>query len=268
MDTIQHYLTDIAVREGFLDYDIETKADVTDDGDNFVGVLTAITITGTTRHSRPLHREVLHLISKTPPSEQIQKGIPQPMFSREIYIYSTVLPAFVRFQQENGLSEADAFLAFPKVYACEANEEKRTYILIMEDLRMKNYKMWPKEQTIGLEQQLLVMRELGRFHAVSFAMKDQRPHDFDEFKRLRDPQFEYEMVKGPIAAFIAANVEMTTKTVHDPQHKRIMEKFQTTYEDMAKDYIWGASSDDFAIVTHSDCWTNNIMFQYDDVSFR
>lgn len=264
-DLIQQHISEIANREGFLDYVTEIEAGVTGDGENFVGVLSAITITGTLRQN-PSQQQKLHLVCKLPPLVDTQKGIPQLMFIREIYVYSNVLPAFVQFQKEKGLSEADSFLSFPKVYASEVNEEKGTYILIMEDLRAKNYKMLPKEQTIPLDHELMVMQEFGKFHAVSFAMKDQRPNEFEEFKRLRDANFEQDL-KKQVEAFIKANIKMTTDQMLDPKHRLFMQKFQTTYEDMIKDYLLGPSSDDFAIVTHSDCWSNNIMFQYDDVSF-
>lgn len=264
-ESMKLFINEIAIREGFVEYIVETQM-ATNEGDNFVGVLTAITIFGTKRQN-PLQNEELHLMCKSPPMEEMRKRSPQlMMFKREIYVYSKLLPAFVRFQQEKGLSAADSFLSFPKVYACEVDEEKRTYVLIMEDLRVKNYKMWPKEQTIDIDHELLVMQELGKFHAISFAMKDQRPHEFDEFKRLRDADFEREL-KDQVGSFIRANIEMTTKTLIDPQHRKLIEKFQNTYEDMIAEYLLGSSSDEFAVVTHSDCWTNNILFQYDDVSF-
>lgn len=262
-DSIKDYINVIAEREGFLDYTFETKAG-SNEGDNFVGVLTAIKIIGTKREN-PFKNVELHLICKMPPLEVILKGGPQPMFIREIYVYTKLLPAFVRFQREKGLSVTDSFLSFPKVYASEANDEKGLYILIMEDLRAKNYEMFPKEQTIDIDHELLVMQELGKFHGISFAMKDQRPHEFKEFKILRDAKFEHDL-KDQVDTFIKANIEMTIKTLINPKHKKLMENFQLTYENMIEDYLLGVSSDDFAIVTHSDCWSNNILFQYDDVS--
>lgn len=62
-------------------------------------------------------------------------------FNREIFVYSEILPAFVGFQKEKGLSEADSFLSFLKVYACGANKNDSIYLLIMEELRSKNYKI-------------------------------------------------------------------------------------------------------------------------------
>lgn len=222
-ESMKPFINEIAIREGFVEYVVETTV-ATNEGDNFVGVLTAIKIIGTKRENL-LQTEELHLICKSPPMEEMQKGSPQlMMFQREIYVYSKLLPAFVRFQHEKGLGAADSFLSFPKVYACEVDEEKRTHVLIMEDLRAKNYKMWPKEQTIDIDHQLLVMQELGKFHAISFAMKDQRPHEFDEFKTLRNADFEREL-KDQVGSFIRANIEMATETLIDPQHRKLMEKF-------------------------------------------
>lgn len=113
--------------------------------------------------------ETLHLLCKAPPSnesrrENFKSGL---VFARETYIYSKLLPAFVKFQQEKGLNDNESFLSFPKVYACISDEENDKYLLVMEDLRSKNYQMWPKNKTIAYDHAEKIMKELGKFHAVS-----------------------------------------------------------------------------------------------------
>lgn len=197
----------VAKNEGFTDYKIETKAGSAH-GDNFLGIMTAITLKGTRGKNGQSKSEELHLLCKAPPKNVIrQKNFSSSLvFSREIYIYSKLLPALVRFQQEKNLNAADSFLSFPKVYACEVDEKKQSYILIMEDLRPKNFEMWPKDQTIDVEHELIVMKELGKYHGVSFAMKDQRPHEFDQFKTLSDI-FVNIFVKTAIKSFIKTLID-------------------------------------------------------------
>lgn len=258
-DLIAYHIHEIAKREGFVEYKFETKAG-SNDGDNFLGIMTAITLRGTKIGQITI--EELHLLCKTP--QAIGKN---RLFRREIYVYSKLLPAFVEFQRDHGLSDTDRFLLFPKVYACEANETNGTYILIMQDLRAEHFKMWPREDTLPLDHQLFILRELGKLHGISFAMKAQRPQQFDQFKCLRDESFEDDL-RLKAGTFIKMEIERAVNALNDVRHKRMMERFQCTYPKMVHEYILGEMSDEFAVITHSDCWCNNFLFQYDanDVS--
>lgn len=261
---ITNRLHKIAKSEGFSDYKIETKAG-SNHGDNFLGVMTSVTLTGTRGLNGKSRAEELHLIIKLPPSNETrQKNFKTDLvFDREVYMYSKVLPAFVRFQQEKGLSEAESFLSFPKVYTCEEDFENNTYILIMEDLRPKNYQMWPKEKTVPLNHELLVMKELGKLHGISFAMKDQRPNEFDEFKGIKDTLSEL-VLHGKMRSFMNKSIERAANVLKNPEHKKLMLNFRKTYVETIDDFLAGPLSKEFGVINHGDCWNNNFLYQYSD----
>lgn len=254
----------IAKEQGFIEYDFETKSG-SNHGDNFLGVMIAVTLTGTKAKNGSSRIENMHLLCKMPPMNESRKknfktGI---VFAREVYIYKKLLPAFVRFQRERGLSEADSFLSFPKVYACESNESNETYVLIMEDLRPKDFQMWPKEKVIRIDHELLVMKELAKFHAISFAMKDQRPDEFEQFKQL-DDTFSEICVKGKLSSFMVRTIERTADALNDPDHKKLMLNFKKTFVPMLENCFSMESCDQFGVIGHGDCWNNNFLFQYSD----
>lgn len=261
---ITNRLHKIAKSEGFSDYKIETKAG-SNHGDNFLGVMTSVTLTGTRGLNGKSRAEELHLIIKLPPTNETrQKNFKTDLvFDREVYMYSKVLPAFVRFQQEKGLSEADSFLSFPKVYSCEEDFENNTYILIMEDLRPKNYQMWPKEKTVPLNHELLVMKELGKLHGISFAMKDQRPNEFDEFKGIKDTLSEL-VLHGKMRSFMNKSIERAANVLKNPEHKKLMLNFRKTYVETIDDFLAGPLSKEYGVINHGDCWNNNFLYQYSD----
>ncbi|XP_031631012.1 uncharacterized protein LOC116345636 isoform X2 [Contarinia nasturtii] len=197
-----------------------------------------------------------------PPLDEMKRkdSATNAMFRREIYVYKNVLPAFIAFQREKGLSAVDSFVSFPKVFESEMSEENETCFLIMEDLRPKNFEMWPKEQTIAIDHELLVMRELGKLHAVSFAMKDQCPDKFDEFKCLRDQHYE-NALENDVGEFVRKTIGTTTEILEQPKHKEFMQNFRNAYLDMVRDYLLGESSEEFAVINHQDCWITNFLFQ-------
>lgn len=268
-ESIIKYLHQVAKNEGFSDYEIITEIG-SSPGDNYVGVITAITISGSKRLNGHGTRQELHLICKTPPTDNARKKMLKSdlVFDREIYTYSKLLPAFVRFQQEQGLSEVDSFLSFPKVYASEANEKNGNYILIMEDMRSKQYEMWPREKVIALEHELCVMKELGKLHGISFALKDQRSGEFAEFKKLKDI-FVDVSVNGLFGPFVKKSIERAADALKNPQYKKYMQNLRRNYTSKVQYYLSESLADEFGVIGHGDCWNNNFLFQYhDDVSLK
>lgn len=261
---ITKWLHKIAKSEGLSNYEIVSKAG-SNHGDNFLGVMTSVTLIGTKGQNGKSQNGELHLIIKAPPANETRKKNFQTdlVFNREVFIYSKVLPAFMRFQQEKGLDEIDQFRSFPKVYACEEDPENDTFILIMEDLRPKHYQMWPKEKAVPIDHQLLVMKELGKLHAISFAMQDQRSNEFEEFKGMKDTLSEI-CFNGKLQSFMNRSIQRAADALKDPQHKTLMLEFRKSYVDTIVEFLTGPMSKEFAVVNHGDCWNNNFLYQYKD----
>lgn len=253
----------VAKNEGFIDCKIERTPGSNQHGDNFLGVMTAITVSGMRMVNGTAKADALHLICKSPPLSEIRKKNwkSKMVFEREIYIYTKLLPAFDRFQREKGLNESDSFRAYPKVYACETDATNDMYVLIMEDLTVENFKMWPKNVLITLDHQLLVLRELAKFHAISFAMNDQRRSEFNEFERLTDLTFDV-IINGSLKNHFDKIIARAANEMNDPKHAKIFDKFRKTYTKSMDNLLRGEMSTEFAVIRHGDCWNNNFLFQY------
>lgn len=255
----------VAKNEGFIDFEIETTAG-SKHGDNFLGVMTAITVIGTRKLNGISKQESLYLICKAPPLSEIRrkKWNSKSVFDREIYIYTQLLPAFARFQKEKGLSEADSFLSFPKIYACEVSEIDDSYILIMENLKMQQFEMYPKDKAPTVDHLLIALQELAKFHAISFAMKDQRPNEFAEFKDLGDIAMDM-VFDGSIGLFVEQQMDRLVKAIENPVQKKMVEKLRENYVTTLNKFLRGQSSKEFGVIRHGDFWMNNLMFQYADI---
>lgn len=263
---ISNLLNKIAKNEGFLNFKIQTEAG-TSHGDNLMGILsvrTAIKISGTKAENGKT--EELKLYFKVPSTSEVRiKNFQSKLlFNREIYVYSTLFPDLIKFQQEKGLSKADSFMAFPKMYACDIDEANDQYVLIMEDLRNKDYVMWSKENVIPLDHELLLLRELGKLHGVAFAMKDQRPNQYEEHrKKLQDHYVEL-CILGKFKSFSNKSIERAANALTNPEHKKLMENFRHTYSQTMADFLLGDSSQEYGIIGHGDLWIDNLLFQYAD----
>lgn len=262
-DYIEERLHRIAADQGMRNYKIESNATSIGSGKGFLGILNGVTIINTvinTEQSK-LH-EKLHLIFKIAPANELRRKHFKAdlLFEREIAMYTKVLPAFMRFQQEKGLNAIDSFTAFPKLYASEFDRKNGVYFLIMEDLRSGNFKMWPKMKPLPFEHVERVLIELGKFHAISFAMQDQQPDRFEQFRNFNDLSSDI-LFRGKLNTAVTETIDRVLSVLTNHKHKEILQHFRQTYIDRVEELLIGASSKEFAVIGHGDCWNNNIMFQ-------
>lgn len=261
-ECIRKLLDQIAKTEGFTKYTINSKAG-SNDGDNFMGTLTAFTITGTKQCDK---QQNLYLICKIPPLNRVRRDVFKMnlQFGSELYAYSKILPAFVRFQQAAGLSKVDSFLSFPKMYVSEYNAENDTHILILEDLRPNGFEMWQKEQIMAIDHEQLIMHELGKFHGISFAMKDQRPIEFQELIDKTTDNFLEVSIRGKFQSFFAKSLEKSVNVIKNSEHKKRVREFQKNFIDAMEELMNEPFITEFGVINHGDCWNNNFLFQYAD----
>lgn len=260
-DFITNLIADIAIREKFIDYKFETDAG-SKHGDNFLGVMVAVKLIGSKEINGKIQSATKHLLCKIPPSSAVRLKAQQTIlaFEREVEIYSKVLPMFSQFQKEKGLTDEEAFTSFPKVYAAVCDKVNNQHVLIMDDLRQQNYIMFPKEQRTNIDHATLVITELAKYHAISFALKDQHPTQFEKIKRK---DVFLEMIKvGKINAIFDETLDRASRMLKKEQHRRAFADLKENYIQLMEMYTDEEFIGDSGVVNHGDFWNNNMLFQY------
>lgn len=251
-------LDKVAVSEGFEDYEvvIDHGAAI---GDGFVGLICKATI-----QEKNSDKELI-VVMKIPPYNVAKRTTfgAMRLFKREVFIYTEVLPEFVKIQKEKEIKESIGFYNFPKVYFAEFNEEKDDAIIIMEDLREGGFRMWDKFEPTNFEHTKLVMAALGRLHAISFALKVQKPELFEKFKALEDFLSERMTDDNTIVmleAQIASAVETLDTDDIDGRSRAL--KLKESLREKLRSCGNSALAEPYAVVNHGDCWSNNFMYWY------
>lgn len=258
-------LENIAHDEGYIDYSLDIKSG-SKHGDGFVGIMSSILISGKRKVHENLIDDKLHLMCKLPPTNvnRRKEFLINRLFPREAYVYSRLLPAFVEFQKEKGLSESESFLSFPKYYAVVSNENTEEYVIIMEDLKIKGFTMWPKNRPVLLSQARLVVQELGKLHAISFALKDQRPEIFTEFKKL-DYILRDFMESESWSNLMEPAFTRAIDALENGEHKRIVADVKKNFREIIRECIvYEDVCEPFGVISHCDCWNNNLLYQFND----
>lgn len=258
---IKVLLEKVAEAEGLVDFEIvvgsNTKKNV-----NFLGELISVVVSGKQINANGTKIDKkLDLLCKFAPVHSLNKGLKtEKMYEREIFFYKNVAPAFNRFQEEMKLSPDDRFTSFPKCYDAVCAPEDDTCVIIMQDLRSEGFALWPNEKPTPFERVRLIVEELAKFHAISFAMKDQRPEQFAEFTKLDDFVRVFLTVDHFEAVF-RQSIERAMKALRSEEHKSIFRECLQNYRDVCNNCLQGRFSDESCVVTHGDCWKNNVIYR-------
>lgn len=172
--TLQQVLTG-ELRSEAIDVNIEAGSKI---GDNYMGVVYRVNarLSKSDDDENEGEKSSINVILKVAPTGKARRDAfaTHEIFLREIVMYDEVLPMFRQFQESNGIiPETDGFHEVPKCYKTLSNDIEET--LIFEDLRENQFEMFDRFEQIGIDHVRLIMVALGKYHALSFALRVRSP---------------------------------------------------------------------------------------------
>lgn len=240
---IQEHVKRIAKENHFADYSLEVKQG-SQLGDGFMSNLFSITIIESNKNNN----KKLELVCKMAPlSKKSQEElISNVVFDREAAFYTEVMPIFSKFQNEKNLSKDEQFSAYPKCYGTTVDLENGHYAIIMEDLRSHDFKMWNKAKPSPIENVQLAMYEIGKFHGISIALKDQQPKEFAKFKKFTDKYFRSETVRD----IYIKSYDQAIAYAKNEIHKNVMREIRQHFWELLDDCLNEKSASYFGVICH------------------
>lgn len=263
---IKEFINKIADREGYTDHSITHSAG-SNTGDGFLGDLLRFKINGKQNNTL----STLSLICKFPPTNP-QRRVEfntDITFGREILLYDYVLPYFVEFQNESGLTESDGFYSFPKCYGTILDDKPNgDHAIVLEDLLVSHYYMWDKLKNIDYDRAKLVLIELGKLHAVSFAIRDKNPEKLSEIRSKTFNAYHKLAYSSPAAIeFLNTNIKKAVDAL-EPHETKLIAKLEAVKGNNSSDVIdqvfSNTTPEPFGVLVHGDLWNNNVMYQNDE----
>ncbi|CAL4091439.1 unnamed protein product, partial [Meganyctiphanes norvegica] len=242
-----------------LSYEVE---DFTKPGDNYAGVVTRVYVTYT--HGGTTDK-VSYIVKVNP-----KRNMPSyetflhQRFLREGHYFTVFLP------EMNQLLEKFNHPALRLSKGYFLSLESCNEILFLEDLRLKGFKM--RNRKIGFDKAhgLLVMNELGRLHAASLLKEKYIGADsFEKYGVLND--YVKELMDDPkqsvtIKAWFSGQLDTAIKMLEKvPGYSAVvawLRDLQPRCLEVYYDLL--QPTDKFRVIIHGDCWSNNIMFRYDE----
>ncbi|KAF2904587.1 hypothetical protein ILUMI_01585 [Ignelater luminosus] len=254
-EKIKNLLIETAEAEGFQNYTIE-KGNGSMKGDGYLGIIKTAKIRAKDND------KILNLVVKSASKSDALRNHSAigDIFEREIYMYNTVFTTFKAFEEEKGLPPCNFM---PKFYNFLL--EDRCETLILENLKEAGYKLYKRRIPMNQDHVRLVLTEYGRLHALSFALRDQDLEKFEEIIGGMDDRF----VRGVLRSGFIKNFVLQCKKAQEALDKNKDKEVLDVYKefiDTIPAFLENLPQlvDEYSVALHGDCWTNNMMFKYED----
>lgn len=177
-----------------------------------------------------------------------------------------IFPVFRDFERSKGVDiETNSFREYPKCFRTIGSELNEC--LILEDLCARGFFTIDRQtSTITANHVRLVMQGLAKFHAISFALKDQQPNKFNELTSNLSEVFIMRS-NTPLRFALNYQTKLVFNAVTGANDAHLLAKMTEFYKneaiDTAVDCIDLEATGSASVITYGDVWQNNILFKYD-----
>lgn len=223
---------------------------------------------------------------KLAPDERMQRKENQSreLFLREIYLYDEVinlnflhlieinreknhifqiLSCFRQFEESKSIDEEDSFHEYAKCYKTINIEPIEC--IFLQDMTQDGFTLLNQcSDEITTQHVILVMRMLGKLHACSLALKDQKPEIFSAMIAEIEPNtFKYRTYKfANMLTFTAKTVVNTITDENDSfMLRKLLKFYERTQYDILLECIDGSRAEPHSSIIHGDCCSNNTFFK-------
>ncbi|XP_054267786.1 uncharacterized protein LOC128989770 [Macrosteles quadrilineatus] len=221
-------------------------------GNNYTSHLYRVVVEYKVGHADKTEKK--SLIVKMP----IQKGVMHEMsqetdfFSKEPKMYNVLLP---KMKKISGIKFG------PKSFHCPVEKG-----MVIEDLKPEGYLLQDKFKQLDFEHCKLVMEKLGKFHATTVVCHN----DDSQFIETigKEAFYKNDGVMAEFKIWMSSSMQIFINTLQeikvDPAHiDLITAKIDQLWDSTAA--ICQPHTNSLNVLNHGDCWSNNMLFKYNDV---
>ncbi|KAG4079925.1 hypothetical protein HA402_006237 [Bradysia odoriphaga] len=229
-------------------------------GDSFLSDVYRLIVTGIKEDETEF--ELQMIIKSMPKSLSRRKTFRSAGFFRnECRFYEVVLRKFAEFQEAKGFP--DEFSRVASCYATVVDGEND--FLALEDLSRDGYKTADRTNGLDFYHCKEILTALGKFHAVSLAIKDQEPEEFKRIVGAIEEMYygeQYRLWYEPYQLdFINVARDAMCREYGDTMYESIMKEF--TGPGFFDTMIRLVRPGKYSVICHGDCWAPNFLLKYD-----
>lgn len=237
-------------------------------GENYGSIMIAIRIIVKNTNDNTTNTKTINAVAKiVPQNPVIQKFFHTAItFRKEVGLYREILPALRSFMKSK-----DSLEFFPKVLATRLNlhskskEPDYNAVLMLEDLKVQNYRTLDRTIGFNLEETELILKDLAELHATVIACKLAKP---GMFKRKILPYLDRFAVFGSLKPETMLELRNQTLRVAEENDQcrlylnRVQKALEFQQETIQTPFI--DIREPYATLIHNDYWTNNTMIKFEN----
>lgn len=202
--------------------------------------------------------EETRLILKTLSSVEILVKflIESKIFEKETIMLQTVIPSMYRLLEDKLPDQKIQ----PLSAYCYRSDEPHT--LILEDLTILGFKMADRHSRLDLEHCIVALKGLAKFHALSVALNDKDPSILETFK---SESIFIEKNRELMKSFTQSTFDALINVIgrwngYEKYGEKIRAVIPIIFDRLVEAVTPKPNS--LNVLTHGDCWVNNMMFHY------
>ncbi|BES98577.1 Protein of unknown function (DUF1679) [Nesidiocoris tenuis] len=182
------------------------------------------------------------------------------VFRNESKMYSSTLK-----HMEDLMNEFDdkRDILWPKLYGFKPYSN-----MVLEDIKDQSYQLMDRKNWLGLDHALLVLRGLGRYHAMTRALIERGLIGPDDKGNFWATELGQKLIAGSMAAMSKTIVQ--NRGSWTPKWTEIGKRLQAMADKMPHlvGQLYENYDKKFEVLNHGDLWTSNMMFrlmEYTDI---
>ncbi|KAB0793312.1 hypothetical protein PPYR_12932 [Photinus pyralis] len=229
-------------------------------GQNWLGLVQNLKVQGDGKAE-------INLVAKLAPYQRAYRNmLPiRNIYEREVFFYEKVVPEFLKLQEKKALSSGLG--PFIKVHLTSLEMFREA--LIMENMKLKGFRDRDYRIDVDYAHASLVMKEMGKLHALSFAIKDQTPDVYRYIEENLRESFFNSNSFNRMVSMVQISVEVISKDYESTHDRALCLKLRTSFEkvpDFLKSLQNSRIFGRYSAITHGDLQIRNVMFKYENPS--
>lgn len=174
--------------------------------------------------------------------------------------------AFNDLQRANKIiPEQRGFYEYSKCYFTQSDEYEET--IFLEDLKEAGFDMIDQQtEPITIDHATLILSIIGKWHALSFALRDKQPGKF-ELIVGNLPEVFIDDKRELLIHYFNELTALTYATIKEDEidiRTKLENIFGKSYFHGTKRFVDGFAAEPYAVICHGDFKTNNFMFKFDE----